>query len=266
MPKVRVSDIEMNYAELGEGTPVVLVTGYGMDHFAWALQAPEFSQKYKVCMIDNRGVGLTDKPEGPYTIKMMADDLAGFFRAVGIDRAHLVGHSMGGMISQQFALDHPETLRSLTLASTSCRIPRGADLMLMLWTDILEKIGVEGFVNNMIGWAFTFEYVNSQYESLMMFRQMAIDHFNEVPLLPAPFRSQCAAITSFNLAEQVKDIEVPTMALVGQDDILTPVKFSDELSNRIPGAFLKIIQGGHGFNQEAPTAFNEAVLEFLEKN
>ena len=79
MPKVKVSDIEMHYECIGDGAPVVLVTGYGMDHLAWALQAPELSQLYQVYMVDNRGVGLTDKPDGPYTIKMMAFS-PGFFK------------------------------------------------------------------------------------------------------------------------------------------------------------------------------------------
>jgi len=266
MPKVRVSDIEMYYERVGEGEPVVLVTGYGADLFAWALQAPELSQSHSVYMIDNRGVGDTDKPDGPYTIKMMADDVAGFFDAVGIERAHLVGHSMGGMISQRFALDYPEKLRSLTLASTLCSPPRGAELMLHLWVDILEKIGTEAFVNNVIAWCFTTDFIDSQYESLMMMRQMMLSHFEEKPLLPGPFRSQCAAITSFDVADEIKRIETPTMALVGKDDILTPPKFSEEIASRIPGSTLNVIAGGHAYNQEAPSAFNHALLEFFEKN
>ncbi|RJP72596.1 MAG: alpha/beta fold hydrolase [Candidatus Abyssobacteria bacterium SURF_17] len=266
MPKVKVSDIEMHYECIGEGDPVVLVTGYGMDHMAWAMQAPMLAPSYQVYMVDNRGVGKTDKPKGPYTIKMMADDLAGFFKAVGIKKAHLVGHSMGGMISQQFALDHPELLRSVTLASTSCRIPKGADLLLMLWTDIIEKLGVESFVNNIIGWCFTFDFIESQYDSLMMFREMTIDHLTETPLLPEPFRAQCAAITSFNVADKIKNIKVPTMVLVGKGDILTPVAFSEEIAKRISGSFLNVIEGGHAFNSEVPSAFNQALLDFFEKH
>jgi pimeloyl-ACP methyl ester carboxylesterase len=266
MPKVKVSDIEMYYENAGEGDPVVLVTGYGADLFQWALQVPELAQSYTVYMIDNRGVGLTDKPDGPYTIKMMADDLAGFFDAAEIDTAHLVGHSMGGMISQQFALDHPDRLRSLTLASTTCRVPNGAELVLMLWTDILEKLGNEAFVNNVIAWCFTFDFVDTQFESLMMMRQMMLEHFQERPLLPEPFRSQCAAASSFNLEDQIQNITVPTMVLVGRDDILTPPKFSEEIAKRIPGSSLNIIEGGHAYNQEAPSAFNKALLEFFQKH
>jgi len=266
MPKVKVSDIEMYYECAGEGVPVVLVTGYGADLFAWALQVPELSQNHSVYTVDNRGVGSTDKPDGPYTIKMMADDLAGLFKAADIEKAHLVGHSMGGMISQQFALDHPELLRSLTLASTTCRVPRGADLMLLLWTDILEKLGNEAFVNNVIGWCFTFDYVEKQYDALMMMRQMMLNHLDDQPLLPGPFRSQCAAATSFDLADRIGNIKVPTMVLVGKEDILTPPKFSEEIANRIPGAFLNIIEGGHAYNQEVPSAFNDALLKFFEKH
>jgi 3-oxoadipate enol-lactonase len=266
MPKVKVSDIEMYYECLGEGEPVVLVTGYGADLFAWALQAPELSQNYKVYMMDNRGVGDTDKPDGPYTIKMMADDLAGFFDSVGIEKGHLVGHSMGGMISQQFALDNPDRLRSLTLASTTCRVPKGADMLLMLWTDILEKLGNEAFVNNVIAWCFTFDFIENQYESLMMMRQMMLDHFNEKPLLPGPFRSQCAAATSFDLADDIKNISVPAMVLVGRQDILTPPEFSENISKRIPGSFLNVIEGGHAYNQQFPSEFNRALLDFFEKH
>jgi 3-oxoadipate enol-lactonase len=266
MPKARVSDIEMYYECVGEGVPVVLVTGYGADLFAWALQAPELSQNYKVYMVDNRGVGSTDKPAGPYTIKMMADDLAGFFKALGIKDAHLVGHSMGGMISQQFALDHPELLRSLTLAATMCRVPRGAEIMLLLWADILEIIGDEAFVNNIIGWCFTFDFVDTQYETLLTLRQMSIEHLKEKPLPPQSLRSQCTAITQFNLADKIKSIKVPTMVLVGDGDILTPTRFSEEIASRISGSFLKQIQGGHAFNNEAPSAFNGALLDFFAKH
>lgn len=266
MPKLKVSDIEMYYECLGEGEPVVLVTGYGADLFAWALQAPVLSENYKVYMVDNRGVGDTDKPAGPYSIPMMADDLAGFFRAAGIEKAHLVGHSMGGMIVQQFALDHPDLLRSLTLASTTCRPPRGSELMLSLWADILEKLGDEAFVNNIIGWCFTFDFIDAQYDALLMLRQMSLDHLKEKPVLPDCLRSQCAAVVDFNVADEIGRIRVPTMVLVGEKDILTPPVFSREIAGRIPQSRLKLIEGGHAFNNQAPGAFNQALVDFFREH
>jgi len=266
MPKVKVSDIEMYYETLGEGEPVVLVTGYGADLFAWTLQAPALSEHYRVYMVDNRGVGSTDKPSGPYSIKMMADDLAGFFAKMNIKNAHLVGHSMGGMISQQFALDHPELLRSLTLASTTCKVPNGADLMLLLWADILERLGNESFVNNIIAWCFTFDFIENNYDMLLMLRQMSLDHLSEKPLLPECLRSQCAGIMNFDLSDRIAQIKIPTMVLVGEGDILTPPALSKNIAARIPGSFLNVVEGGHAFTNQVPGAFNQAVLDFFEKH
>lgn len=266
MPKVKVSDIEMYYECMGEGDPVVLVTGYGADLFQWAMQLPALSENHKVYTLDNRGVGSSDKPSGPYSIKMMADDLAGFFKAMNIEDAHLVGHSMGGMISQQFALDHPDLLRSLTLASTTCKIPRGADLMLLLWADILEKLGNESFVNNILGWCFTFDFVESHYDTLLALRQMALDHLEEKPLFPDCLRSQCAAVMGFDVADKIHHIELPTMVLVGRGDILTPLTLSEKMAERIPDSFLKIIDGGHAFHNQVPEAFNQALLDFFQKH
>jgi pimeloyl-ACP methyl ester carboxylesterase len=266
MPKIKTSGIEMYYESAGEGEPVVLVTGYGADSFAWALQTPVLSENYKVYIVDNRGVGDTDKPAGPYTIKMMANDLAGFFRNAGIEKAHLVGHSMGGMIAQQFALSYPRMLRSLTLASTTCRPPRGSELMLRLWADILEKVGNEAFVNNIIGWCFTFDFIDSQYDALMMLRQMSLDHLKDKPLLPDCLRSQCAAIVNFDVSEQIQQIKIPTMVLVGEKDILTPPDFSKAIAERMPRSRLQIIEGGHAFNSQVPAAFNQALLDFFREH
>lgn len=266
MPKVKVSDIEMYYESAGDGEPVVLVTGYGADLFAWALQTPVLSQDYAVYTVDNRGAGSTDKPAGPYSIKMMADDLDGFFREMKLKKAHLVGHSMGGMIAQQFALDYPERLCSLTLASTSCRIPNGADLMLLLWADILEKLGNESFVNNIIGWCFTLDFIDKQFETMLMLRQMSLDHLAEKPLAPDSLRSQCAAITKFDVSQRIGQIRIPTMVLVGEQDILTPPEFSKDIATRIPGSFLNVIEGGHAFNNQFPAQFNQALIDFFRKH
>src|SRR4051812_47983448 len=99
MPKVRVNDIEMYYVEAGAGDPLVLVMGFGGDHLAWGFQMPAFAARHRVIAFDNRGAGQTDTPDAPYTIRMMADDTVGLMDRLGIDRAHVLGVSMGGMIA-----------------------------------------------------------------------------------------------------------------------------------------------------------------------
>lgn len=99
MPKVNVGDINMYYEVHGEGEPLLLITGLGRDLTIWILQTREFSKKYQLMVFDNRGVGRTDAPDVPYSIEMMADDTAGLLDVLGIERAHILGLSMGGFIA-----------------------------------------------------------------------------------------------------------------------------------------------------------------------
>src|SRR5258708_34902621 len=113
MPRVRVGDIEMFYVEAGAGDPVVLIMGFGGDHTAWAFQLRPFAERYRVIAFDNRGAGQTDQPDTPCTIALMADDTVGLLDRLGVERAHIVGVSMGGMIAQQLGLRAPRRVRSL---------------------------------------------------------------------------------------------------------------------------------------------------------
>src|ERR1044071_6561394 len=118
MPSVRVGEISMYYIEAGRGEPLVLVMGLGAGHLAWGFQVPAFAERYRVIAFDNRGAGQTDAPDHPYTTRMMADDTVGLMDALGVERAHVLGVSMGGMIAQEIALDHPDRVRSLQLHAT----------------------------------------------------------------------------------------------------------------------------------------------------
>jgi pimeloyl-ACP methyl ester carboxylesterase len=103
MPRVRVADIEMFHVEAGTGDPLVLVMGYTGDHLAWGFQMPVFAEHYRVIAFDNRGAGQTDQPDHPYTTRQMAADTVGLMDALGVERAHVLGVSMGGMIAQEIA-------------------------------------------------------------------------------------------------------------------------------------------------------------------
>src|SRR5438093_13759231 len=121
MSVAKVGTIDLYYDEQGSGDPLLLVMGLAADSAAWMFQVPDFARHHRTIVFDNRGVGRSAKPPGPYTIHEMADDTVGLLDALGIARAHVVGVSMGGMIAQELALRHPERVARLVLAMSFAR-------------------------------------------------------------------------------------------------------------------------------------------------
>ncbi len=267
MPKVKVSDIELSYEVMGEGPPVLLVTGIGADSLAWAFNAPMLMESYKVITVDNRGIGLSDKPQTPYTIELMADDTIGLLRRLDAGPLHLVGHSMGGMISQQVALKAPELLRSLTLVTTIARVPPASELTLNLWNSIIEKLGMEGFIDFVAMMTFTSEYIENNWEGLQMFRQMMLAHLAQNPVDAACFRRQGEAVQGHDVLDRLGEIRLPTLILGAEKDILVPIRFSEEIKSKIPDAEYREVKGvAHGLNVEQPGEFNQLLMEWFAKN
>src|SRR5579864_6089252 len=108
MATARVGDIAINYEVQGDGEPLIMINGLADDLTSWAAQTEEFARHYKTIVFDNRGIGGTDKPAGKYTTAQMAADARGLLDALGVERAHVIGTSMGGMIAQEFAINYPE--------------------------------------------------------------------------------------------------------------------------------------------------------------
>ncbi|MDH3752642.1 MAG: alpha/beta hydrolase [Acidimicrobiia bacterium] len=244
------------------GEPLLLVMGLGIDRWGWIRQRGALGSRYLCVSPDNRGVGLSDKPVGPYELETMADDMIAVLDAEGIDSAHLVGGSMGGAISQIIAVKYPERVRSLVLACTACRVTPWRRKLLQDWIDLLDQKGSYQFARENIRWVLGARHVK---------RLLPLAPFMLPLAVRAPargIRAQMQAILGVSplVQENLESIAAPTLAITGSQDILTPVADAEELVERIPDAELRIVPGAaHGFMVVNAATFNHQVLAFHDR-
>ncbi len=265
MPTVRVGDIEMYYVEAGAGEPLLLIMGFGGDHTAWAFQTGVFATRYRVIVFDNRGAGQTSSPDHPYTTAMMAADAHGLMDALGIDRAHVIGVSMGGMIAQELALAHPDRVRSLHLGCTFARPDTYMRALNAAWRDMRIGLGRDATLRTLALWLFAPTTYADRPDLVEMLLQNALA--NPYPQSVAGFLRQGEALAAHDTHDRLEAIRCPTLVSVAEDDILVPPRFSREIAKRIPGAELHLVQGaGHCYFLERPEVFNELSLDFIARS
>ena len=274
MSIAKVDSIELYYEEHGSGDPLLLIMGLAADSMAWLFQVPEFSKHYRTIVFDNRGVGRSSKPAGPYSIGQMADDTAGLLDALGIDCAHVVGVSMGGMIAQELVLRHPRRVRGLVLACTypepdadierqrqfsveqlGGKVISGGDIQIDL-----KALDPMAFFQQLLPLAFNQEFIEKELPKIIPLFAGALQYgFSMEAIL-----GQVAAVMTHKATDRLHRITSPTLVITGDADRLVPPANSDVLAKHIPGARLVKIPGGsHGFNFETPEVFNREVLNFL---
>jgi len=274
MSTAKVDSIELYYEEKGSGDPLLLIMGLAADSTAWMFQVPDFAKRYRTVTFDNRGVGRSAKPPGPYTIHLMADDAAALLDALDIRRAHVLGVSMGGMIAQELAIRHPERVRGLILA---CTFPEpDADV------ERQREFGMQQFGGTVTA-SGEMQIDLSALDPLMFFQHLLPRVFNqsfidtELPRLMQLFAGalqygfsmeailgQVAAVMGHRATDRLHQIKAPTLVITGDADLLISPGNSDVLARSIPGAKLVKVPGGsHGFNLETPEVFNRHVLDFL---
>jgi 3-oxoadipate enol-lactonase len=274
MSVAKVDTIELYYEEHGSGQPLLLIMGLAADSMAWMFQVPEFCKHYRTIVFDNRGVGRSSKPPGPYTISQMADDTAGLLDVLGIAQTHVVGVSMGGMIAQELALRHPRLVRGLVLACTypepdadierqrefsveelGGRVSAGGDIQIDL-----QAFDPMAFFQQLLPLAFNQEFIEKELPKIMPLFAGALQYgFSMEAIL-----GQVAAVMSHKATDRLHQIAAPTLVITGDADRLVPPANSEILAKHIPGARLVKVPGGsHGFNFETPEVFNREVLDFL---
>jgi pimeloyl-ACP methyl ester carboxylesterase len=267
MPKVQTNGIHMAYTEQGSGDPLVCIMGVTAPGAVWEAHAAEWSKHFRCILGDNRGVGDTDKPAGPYTTDMMADDYAGLMDSLGIKNARVVGCSLGSVVAQKLALRHPDKVRSMVLMCTWARQDR---LGLYTWQHLMKcKATMRG-------------------EDFMHYVQMLIFHkpwfdndgcfdsmqqtLKDTAVNPAPqpvhaMEAQSAAAITHNTLNELKNIKCPTLVIGGKNDVFTPAWMGEEVAAGIPGSTLHLYDNaGHAFHWECLSDFNPRTTEFFLKH
>jgi 3-oxoadipate enol-lactonase len=252
------------YEVYGEGEPLLLIAGSCVNHLWYAKQIPVYAEEFQVIAFDNRGMGQSSLPEGvDQTIALLADDAAALLDALGVDSAHVYGHSMGGAIAQEMALRHPEKVRSLILAGAS---PGGsqavpaqeAALAASVEGCITGDITTPGVLENLFSPDYLVEHRSSFIE---LVHHLAPDY---PAASPEAIAAQLAAAATHDAYDRLPDIAAPTLVLHGTDDPLVPVANGRILAERIPGAQLVLLQGAkHLFIVEKQVETDSAVLGFL---
>lgn len=264
MPTADVNGQTLYYEEHGEGEPLLCVMGLSANTLAWALQVQPFAEAHRTVIFDNRDVGQSSMATGEYEVADMAADALALADHLGLERFHLLGVSMGGAIAQEMALTAPERLLSLTLTVT---FPAGgvwARQLSEVWGARRMKQSWEEFVDeimllNCSEAFFEIEGAADYLRSMML----ADPH----PQPADAFGRQLAASSRHHAGERLRELDVPTQIIGGEQDILVPVWKSKELAELIPGAKLTVLDGApHGLTMERAQEFNQLVLDFAAQH
>ena len=244
-----------------DGEPLLMIQGLGADSRGWTFQKRALS-RFRLILVDNRGVGGSDRPHGPYDLEVMAADAIAVLDHAGYESAHVMGASMGGILSQILAVRYPDRVRSLILACTACRHFEWRRELLQEWAEQAQSRGMREFVRRNLRWMVGPRSLRRLAPALAVLGPLAFS----VPV--SSFVAQIQAILDMDdgLRGELGTIKVPTLVLVGSQDVLTTQGDAEEIASFVPGAELAVIRGGaHLFQVEQAAAFNRTVGDFLDR-
>ena len=259
--KASTNGIETHYTITGDGPWLVFSHSLACNVAMWEPQIKAFSSRYKVLCYDTRGHGQSSAPAGAYTLEQLSDDAKALLDSLGIRSCHWVGLSMGGMIGQHFQLKYPGVFKSMTLADTTSRYPAELQPIWQGRIDTATKQGMEPIVQPTLERWFTEPFRKSGAPVVGSIAQA----IRATPV--AGFVGCCHAIPKINVTARLKEVKVPSLVIVGEQDPGTPVAMAREIHENLPGSELAIIpSAAHLSNLEQPEAFNRALSGFLDRN
>jgi len=263
MPQADVDGLSINYDVQGEGEPLVLVPYLAADHACYAFQMPAYTEHFSCISVDLPGSGESDKPQGPYSTEAYADQLSGFLGAIGIERAHVAGVSLGAAVATHLAARHPERVRSLSLHSAWDRTDAYLRTILGLWRSLAGALPT--VADAVIQGIFPLCFTPEMYVERPEYAQALADFVRGRPAQPLEaFLSQTEAVLAHDARAVLGEIDAPTLVTFGAHDLVTSTRFADPLTSGIVNSEMIVFDHlSHAGLHEDPEAFNRATLDFL---
>ncbi len=262
MPYQEINGIRLRYETWGVGeSPLLLLHGLGSSADDWFMQLPAFAPHFRCIALDLRGHGLSDKPDGPYSVSLFAADAAALLSALAAVPAHVLGLSLGGMVAQQLGMGYPHLVRSLVLINTlpgiwppDWHIVRlGLRRLSAPWrrrsmAEQAARVAADLFPRPQQA------FLRAQVEARLASND------------PEAYRKATLAVAAFRPGRALRRLTCPVLIIAGEEDRVVPRSYQERLRRAIPHAeFVRIPGAGHASNVEAPDAVNRAVLAFLQR-
>jgi pimeloyl-ACP methyl ester carboxylesterase len=267
MPTVKANDINIYYETAGTGEPLVLISGLGYGLWQWHKMIPLLAEHFQVIVFDNRGAGGTDKPSGPYNVQMLAADTVGLLEAIDVDKVIIMGHSMGGFVAQEIAINYPQYVSKLVLSSTNFGGPNHVPVTPEAMQVLSDRSGDPvDLVKRGVAIATAPGFTEANPAIL----QELIDYRLSNPVPPEAYQAQMGVgmgLLSEEAAfeKRLKNVTVPTLILFGEHDKVVPPANAELLDKELPNSTVKILpDAGHIYPMEVPEAATQAVVEFAK--
>jgi len=240
MSFAKINGLKLSYLIHGTGFPVIFIHGYGAKKEIWRTQVEDISKEFQTITFDLRGTGESDRPNIPYTMNMLAEDVKGLMNFIGVEKVHLIGRSFGGMIAQHFVLQYPEKVEKLILIATNFG-RTDTD-----WVEIPKKGRLE-------------EIETIKHDPLKAFKQKSRWVSRSQDII-----NQAEAMKTHYTLERLHEIKNKTLLIAASHDRQTPVTVMTEMRKRIPNSELKVInEAGHFMTLSRASEVNEIILNFL---
>jgi len=266
MPKVKANQIMMNYDQQGTGEPLILIPYLAADYACYAFQVADYARHFTCISVDLRSAGESDKPAGAFTTEVLADDVAAFMGALGIEKAHVMGLSLGAATGMWLAAKYPDKVKTLSLHSGWPKTDPFLKVIVQDWQVIAKGLGSvpEMVIQGIFPWCFTPELYAAKPEYI----QALTDFVHSRPVQPLnAFMQESNAVIAHDAEKQLAKIQAPTQITFGRHDMVTSTRFADAMKNGIRNSEVVVFDGcAHAPIYEDVAGFNAKTLAFLQKH